>query len=772
MHKVTSILIAFITLYTVNAQKNYSENWDDLYSYNNIVDFIQNETKIISLTDNALFIYDKLTEESEKFSSINGLSGETTSSFYYHENSKKIIIGYENGLLEIIDENNTIIVKSDIINFDILGSKSINDITAFGSTLYLSLPFGIVTFDLEINDFKDTFFIGDASSEVFVNEIEIFNNNIYAVTESGIYTAAVDEPFLVDSNNWERISSTPFSNITIFNNQPFVTTNRNIYQIENNNQLTLINTQQKEIFDLTTTEDYLCITTNSKISIFDRNLSLYNSVTSIEGSIYPFKAQTAQTFNNSLYIGSNSYGILKSDFSTINTFLEIHPEGPISNKVFSISVLNNNLWIVYGGFDRSISPVGRKKGVNHFNGEEWITIPYHQGAIQALDLSHVTIDPFHENRVYISSMHGEVGIVIIEDDVVTAHWTHTNSPLETLVLSSDPDYISVRIGDTAFDKEGNLWITNVSVDNGLKKYSASGEWSSYDTSSLIGYQSLNPITIDNNDNIWIGSLKGAWVINKGVTKMKMIDGGATTGNLPHIAVNALAVDNNNTMWIGTREGLTTFNASSSFFEQATYQTKPIVIESGEDDGFGIALLGTQKINTICVDGANNKWFGTDNGGVLYTSSSGRETFLHFDKTNSPLPSNRILDIKFDETTGKVYFATDKGLVSFDSKIVPYAAHLVDAYAYPNPVRKQHDFVTIDGRKGNHLPNGTNVKILDAAGRLVYETNVVAGQEQFGGKVTWNKTNLAGRKVASGIYVVLLTIPDATETAMTKIAIIN
>jgi hypothetical protein len=42
----------------------------------------------------------------------------------------------------------------------------------------------------------------------------------------------------------------------------------------------------------------------------------------------------------------------------------------------------------------------------------------------------------------------------------------------------------------------------------------------------------------------------------------------------------------------------------------------------------------------------------------------------------------------------------------------------------------------------------------------------------GGKVVWNKRNLAGNKVASGIYIVLLSNDDASETAVTKIAIIN
>ena len=65
-----------------------------------------------------------------------------------------------------------------------------------------------------------------------------------------------------------------------------------------------------------------------------------------------------------------------------------------------------------------------------------------------------------------------------------------------------------------------------------------------------------------------------------------------------------------------------------------------------------------------------------------------------------------------------------------------------------------------------------MKILDVAGRLVYETNVEIGQEDKGGKVIWNKKNLRGRNVASGVYIVFLTSPDKSETSSTKIAIIN
>jgi len=769
MKKIKYIVLFFIVSISIQAQTDYSETWEDLFSYNHVIDFIQTSEKIVSLTDNALFIYDKKTKESEKLSSINGLSGDNTSAFYYDADLDVIVIGYENGLVEIIDGTKSITVKTDIKNFDVVGSKRINSIASDGDLLYLALPFGIVTLSLENNDFGDTFYIGSDSSEVIVNALEILDNKIYAGTDSGLFVASLDEPYLIDSNNWDQIFGQAVSKLTTYKNQ-IVLTNYNVVYKLFNDSFQLIQILDNNVVNLSAIDNFLCVSTLREVNLYDASFNLIHHVISQQEDPYFFKVTSAQSFDGSLYIGTTDFGILKSFLSTITEYEEIHPEGPISNEVFTVSALSGNLWVVYGGFGVDYVPRGDKKGISHYNGEDWITIPYAEGAIQAQDLVHVSIDPFHENRVYVSSYEGEVGLVVIEDDVVVKNWDYLNSPFESFEGATN---ISIRVADSVFDKEGNLWVTNLYVDNSLLKYSSSGEWTSYDTTSLGGSNMLNSIVLDNNETKWIGSqVGGAWVINKEVTKMKSLDAGVTTGHLPHRAVNALAIDDNNTVWIGTREGLVTFNSTPSFFEQATYEAKPIVIASGEDDGFGVALLGSQKINAICVDGAQNKWFGTDNGGVLYTNPSGRETFLHFDTSNSPLPSNRVFDIQFDENTGKIYFATARGLVSFDSNIVPYAEHLVDAYAYPNPATKRHEFVTIDGRNGNHLPDGTNVKILDAAGRLVHETNVVAGQEKYGGKVTWNKTNLAGRKVASGIYVVLLTIPDATETTMTKIAIVN
>ena len=469
--------------------------------------------------------------------------------------------------------------------------------------------------------------------------------------------------------------------------------------------------------------------------------------------------------------------MLKTTLQDILTFEEIHPDGPISNTLFSISVLNNNLWVVYGGYNDAYGPLNKKVGYSHYNGEGWINAKYDSN-FPAKNLVHATIDPFHENRVYLSSWGAgnnslnspTGGILVVENDEPFIFLNHLNSGLEDLAPTSN--YTSIRINGSAFDNQGNLWVANAWVENKLKKLSPSGTWSSFDLSSILtsGGLGLNELIIDKSNSVWIGSRRnGAFVYNENGDRKRALTTEPTKGSLPDPNVRTVISDKSNRIWIGTQKGMVVFYNASGLFEADIYDAEPIIIL---DDGIPKKLLGDQPVNTISIDGADNKWFGTDGGGALQSNPNGRETLNIFNTSNSPLPSNNILKIKVDTSNGKVYFATAKGIVAFNSNVAAFGDTLDEVYAYPNPAKRQHETITIDGRNGEHLPQGTNVKILDTAGYLVYETNVVEGQELQGGKVVWDKTNLAGTKVASGVYLVLLSNKDNTETSTTKIAIIN
>jgi len=774
--EITSLskVLLLLVVNTVFSQTDFSDDWEDFYSYNNVKDFIKVNENIYAITDNAAFIYNVTTNESDKISSVHGLSGKETSSIYFSQSTKRFVIGYQSGLIEIIDENGKITIANDIERLDITGQKQVNHISEHEQKLYLSTPFGIVQYDIDRLIFGDTYFIDENSNPVFVHQTQIFENTIYAATQKGIYSADINDPGLIDFNNWLQPQGElmgDFLSISIFNNDVFTSRANILYKLESFINLQQIGIYPQTVINTKATSEFLTVTTKNEAFVLDTSLA--QIFTAKQDAQFNFTLQSAIAEDQKVYLATTTFGILQNSFSNIE-YQEIHPTGPSSNQVFSITAENDNLWVVYGGFDGAFAPLGKRLGYSHYNGiltpeEQWVNIPY-DPAFPAKDLVHITLDPVEENKAYISSWNS--GVLVIENDKPLILWDESNSGLESLILAGSPDYKSIRINGSAFDNQGNFWVANAWIDERLKKLNTNRQWDSFDLSSIMTDQALGltELIIDKSRSIWIGSRRnGALVYNESGDRKRALITEATKGSLPDLNVRTLVVDRNNRIWIGTQKGLVVFSDVEGLFEATLYDAEPVIIE---DDGIPKKLLGDQPINTIAIDGAENKWFGTDTGGVLGTNPSGNETLFNFNKDNSPLPSNRVVKIKVDNSNGKVFFATDKGIVAFNNNVAPFGETLGEVYAYPNPAKKEHDIITIDGRNGTHLPRGTNVKILDTAGRLVHETNVVVGQELKGGKVIWNKTNLAGRKVASGIYIVLLTSPDKSETSSTKIAIIN
>jgi hypothetical protein len=770
-------LFLFLIYFPVFSQTDYSDSWEDFYSYNNVKDFVKVDNVLYALTDNAIFTFDESTSEIKKFSSIQGLSGETTSSIHYNTAFKRVVIGYQNGLIEVIDENGAITISSDIINFTQSGVKSINHISEFGDILYLSTPFAIVEYNIENLEFGDTFFIGNSSTSLEINKTLISDGKIYAVTEDGIFTADVTSTLLIDFNSWQQqFSGRNFSEITFFNNQIYVAEGSKLFQL-NASSLTEVRDFNETILGLKSSSTNLSVALHKSAIILNsanNQVDIFTATTDFD-----FTLNTAFIKDNTTYLATKEFGVLKTSLGQVNTYEEIHPDGPLSNDVFSIAVKDSHLWVVYGGYDVTYTSIFKKQGFSHFNGENWIKTQFNPD-FPVIDLNYISIDPNVENRVYMSSF-GDTrsvnsvstgGLLVVENDEITTFYNQLNSSLED-VASNDPSRVSIRTSGTNFDREGNLWVASIGFDEELKKLSPSGQWSSFDLSSIKTVPDklgLSEIAIDNSNNIWIGTRRnGVYVFNESGNRKRALVATPNLGNLPDTDVLTVAVDKNNRVWLGTRSGLVVFRNASGVFDANVLNAEPVVIE---ENGVGERLLGDQKINTIVIDGAENKWFGTDNGGVAYTNPSGQTTLANFSKQNSPLPSNRILKIRVDKNNGKVYFATDKGIVVYNSKVAAFGEVLADVYAYPNPALKNHETITIDGRNGTHLPKGTNVKILDVAGNLVYETNVVEGQELQGGKVVWNKKNLAGNKVVSGVYIVLLSNEDGSETATAKLAIVN
>ena len=108
-------LITFFT-FTISAQDN-STLWEGHYSFLNIQDVSQGNNKVYAASENAIFIYDTTNQELQEITTVEGLSGEYITTIHYSEIYELLLIGYENGLIEVYKEQEgEILTVVDIIN--------------------------------------------------------------------------------------------------------------------------------------------------------------------------------------------------------------------------------------------------------------------------------------------------------------------------------------------------------------------------------------------------------------------------------------------------------------------------------------------------------------------------------------------------------------------------------------------------------------------------------------------------------------------------------
>jgi hypothetical protein len=478
----------------------------------------------------------------------------------------------------------------------------------------------------------------------------------------------------------------------------------------------------------------------------------------IPGSLPNFTCATS--IGNILFIGTKENGMFNTTISVSSVFENNTPIGPSRNNVFALQATNDVLWTVYGDYTGSYNPYPLDSyGISKYSATGWLNIPYEK-LFGAKSISRITVNPNNENEVFASSYFS--GLLKIVDDVPKILYNQTNSGLESLTFLG-PSYIDVRINGSAFDKSGNLWLNNSLIQKGLKVLKADGQWQSFSLDGILDKSidaSMSRMIIDkNNTKWWCTNTDGLIGYNESINKFKKINIGTDAGNLPTTDVRTVAVDNRNQLWIGTIKGLRILSNSSSFLTEDQMTTNPIIIL---EDGLAQELLFEQFITDIVVDGANNKWVGTADSGVFLLSPNGQETKYHFTINNSPLPSNTINDIDINKSTGEVFIATNKGLISFKGTATEANEDLSNVYVYPNPVRPEFEgTVKIAG-----LLDKATIKITDIEGNLVYETT------SEGGTIEWDTTAFGKYKVASGVYMIFISAQDGIETKVKKVMIIR
>lgn len=716
---------------------------------------------IFTATPYEIFYYNTNDNSINKLSKVEGLSDFGINVMRYNHNTGHIFVGYTNANIDIIDKNHEIININDIKNKNIIGGKTINDVFFIDDYAYVCCSFGIVVVDMTRMEIHDTYVIGENGKYLNVNDIALYNNRIYAATSEGVYYANFPNEHLADFSQWTRDKSMihsdiNYSEIESFNNKLYTCYSANQW---NTDTLFVYDGESWDYYMKNSTtirreikayEDQLLLVGHYSAQVIDTN----DNTTKFFSSIEPF-AGIYDKKRNVYWFGDAKKSLIKAKGD--KDYEEIHFNGPYSDSNFEIKAKGDQVWVAAGGYTTIWAKRWLTHGVSYYNNNTWKHI--NKENTEALDtitdLVCIAFDPTNDSKVYVGSY--DAGILEFNNFKLTNIYDENNSSLGKLI-----GYDYVYITGLDFDSKNNLWVANSRTDKMLSVKTTDNNWYSYN----IGDKHLSRLMVDNNDYKWILTRDGTFIVfndnntlsNTADDKYKIISKTVGQGGLPEEA-NCMAMDKNGVVWVGTNDGLAMFTSTSKIFQSgANYDATRILVPRNDGSGQADYLLSGESVLSIAVDAANNLWVGTSNG-VFYIANNGLTEYHHFTQDNSPLLSNRVQDITID-AIGNVFFATDKGLVSFRGKSADSKEVNSDVIVYPNPIRQGYSgYVGI-----KNLTMDALVKITTIDGSFV--THLYSE----GGQAVWDCTTIDGQKVKPGIYLIFISDENGKEHYATKVLI--
>lgn len=713
--------------------------WRLHLSFNNLNTLAATPDYIYAANEVGIFVLDKIGQEVSVISKANGLSGAGISAIAYDEQRKTLLIAFENGLINILADN-TISIFSNLANSSaISGSRKINHIAIENNLAYLSTDFGVVVFDLDKKEVKETYRdLSDTGENLKIYESVISQDSIYLATEHGVLAGAIKGTSnLLDFRNWKRYTQgaldNPIASITSFNNDVFAAINsQGVFLLQNGSWVQQAYLQTELFRNISGSGNELLITTTNKVwssngvSLVEIGAgSITNPDEAIDGG------------DGIAWVADGSNGLISVKGGSVNS---IKPNGPSSNALWRVIYLQEKIVSSKGGFSSALQPLGNILNVDQFINGQWSILP----SELKTDITDLTINA---DATYIASFGLGLEKSTSEGSVI---FDDSNSPLQK---SQPIDQLLIPAIETSSD---GLWVANYGVTPSLHLLSNSSTWESF---SIDQPQAQFPIDllVDKDGLVWmvIDPLEGGGIVvfDKMDNRSIYLSGQAGGGGLPSPVVSSIANDRNGQVWIGTNAGVVYFSNPRNVFGSSVDASRPIF-----ENRF---LLRDETVTAIAVDGGNRKWLGTNNGVWLF-GPNGEELIYNFTVDNSPLLSNRIISIAIDPNSGEVFFGTDKGLSSFRSTATQGTYQFANVKIFPNPVSA--DFqgeIAING-----LYTDAIVKITDISGRLIWQTRA------NGGTAIWNARQTNGNRVNTGMYLVFATAEDGTERHVGKIAVIE
>ena len=730
-----------------NLDQGSMQRWKLHLSYSNATELASTPSHIYAIGNHSLFSLNRADETLEYWSKATGLNGTSVAHIAYDASSQNLIVAYEDGRIDLINEDGSIQQMPEISQKAGSMSVAINSITVGSKFTYLAMPFGIIAINPRKAEVTDTYYIGSEAAAVDVLRIVEKGDSLYAFTYDRIYSAALTDN-LVDYAFWHQLPITTenLQNAVVHEDKLYSLQHDSLYCLDGNTWHLVL---AQPVDWMHVSEGQLLLCTEEHILY---RLSDNHQLIGLCDSYYINDAIYSQGV---YWLAEKEQGLIRLSQNGNDFF---RTEGPMNNFGYKLQIAHNRLYVAPGG--RWASPYGRQSGLSIYDGSKWIGIPWQDTWYYTdhdiRDVVSYAVDVNDPGHFYTATY--STGVFEFRNYKAVSHYDSINSTLRSAVPTVSDYYFTFADG-SIIDEQNNMWVMNsTEIGKPLHVLTPNGSWH-----ALRMRHNGDDIRFTTPTGIWIDRRKSQykWMMDQRANPRLILfdDGGTPTNNgddrcmarntfvdqngntLTPGFFYSFAQDHSNRIWIGTEKGIILIPSSVDFF--TSNACRRIIIPRNDGTGLGDYLLGEEQINCMAVDGGNRLWIGTANSG-LYVMEDDTITVAHFTESNSLLPSNYILSIAIMPETGEVFVGTDRGIASYRSDASEPRKDMSNVYAYPNPVRPNYGgMISITG-----LMDNTVVNIVDAGGNLVCKT------KSHGGTAVWDGKLPDGRRATPGVYTAL------------------
>ena len=650
-------------------------SWRTYMAYYEPQQIMKLDNQLFVRASNGLYSYNLNDESITTYDKMKQLNDTHITMIAKNEETKKLIVVYQNQNIDVIDSNGEVDNISALYLKSMTGDKTINSVFMHGRFAYLATGFGVMKVNMKKVEVADSYILN-----FNVLAVGISGDNIYLKTSDNKILTATLSSELKDTRNWTE-------------------------------------------------------TTDAPAGIFDQDLTDWNEY----------------------------HGLVSM----------LKPGGPKYNYFQFMRVKHNRLYTCGGGYNvglRDLEHPGTvqilKDGEWLFTNEEGLT---EKTGVPFIDTEIIEADNNNPDHYWAG---GRTGLYEFNGEELVNHYSIDNSPLRN--STSSKKYVLVTAMTT--DNNNNLWVLNSMGSQPLQnllELNTSQEWISHYKDELVssGLSLLDMRSLIQDSRGYL------WFVNENYLLPSIYCYDPTTDRIIHniqtitnqdgltyedYAPTCIAEDLEGNIWIATTVGPFVIESNSI----GTASPSLIQVKVPRNDGTDYAdyLMASAHINTMVIDGAGRKWFGTLDNGIYLISADNMEELEHFTIDNSPLLSNGVNSLAINNETGELFIGTDAGLCSYMTDATTAVNEITkdNVYAFPNPVVAGYEgLITVRG-----FALDSDVKILSTSGKLI------AQGRSNGGTFTWDGRDQSGRRVASGVYMVAAATSDGKKGTVCKIAIIQ